>query len=106
MKRTDKIILNRVKKIITELEPGAKIYLYGSRSKGTNTEISDWDFLILLNSETITPEYEQKIAYLLYDLEFETGEVISPIIYTEKEWNTKHSVTPFYNNVIREGKLI
>jgi hypothetical protein len=28
------------------------------------------------------------------------------MVYSEKEWNSKHSVTPFYSNVMREGKLL
>ena len=106
MKKADSKILNQIKKIITEQEPKAKIYLYGSRSRGTAKSNSDWDLLILLNKDKISPEDEQKISYPLYDLEFDTGEVISPMIYSEKEWNTKHKITPFYQNVMREGRLL
>jgi hypothetical protein len=49
---------------------------------------------------------EQGIASPLYDLEFDIGEVISPMIYSEKEWNSKYRFTPFYKNVMREGKLL
>ncbi len=103
---TESKILNQIKKIITEQEPKAKIYLYGSRSRGTAKRNSDWDLLILLSMENISPEDEQKITYPLYDLEFDTGEVISPMIYSEKEWNTKYRITPFYKNVMREGRLL
>lgn len=106
MKNADSKILNQIKKIVTEQEPRAKIYLYGSRSKGTATNTSDWDLLILLNKDKILPEDEQKIIYPLYELEFDTGEVISPMIYSEKEWNSKYKVTPFYQNVMREGRLL
>jgi uncharacterized protein len=106
MKKADSKILNQIKKIVTEQEPRAKIYLYGSRSQGTAKSTSDWDLLILLNKDKISLEDEQKIIYPLYDLEFDTGEVISPMIYSEKEWNTKYKITPFYQNVMREGKLI
>ena len=106
MKNADNKILNQIKKIVTEQEPKAKIYLYGSRSRGTAKSNSDWDLLILLNKDKISPEDEQKISYPLYDLEFDTGEVISPMIYSEKEWNTKHKITPFYQNVMREGRLL
>ena len=106
MKIADNQILNQIKKIILEQEPKAKIYLYGSRSRGTAKSNSDWDLLILLNKDKITPEEEQKISDPLYDLEFETGDVISPMIYSEKEWNTKHKITPFYKNVMREGRLL
>jgi uncharacterized protein len=106
MKNADSKILNQIKKIVTEQEPRAKIYLYGSRSRGTAMNNSDWDLLILLNKDKISQEDEQKITYPLYDLEFDTGEVISPMIYSEKEWNTKYKITPFYQNVMREGKLL
>ncbi len=69
-------------------------------------QLSDWDLLILLKEEKITPEIEEEITFPLYDLEFETGELISPMIYSENEWNSKYKVTPFYNNVMREGKLL
>lgn len=106
MHNNDRKILNQIKKIVTEQEPKAKIYLYGSRSRGTAKITSDWDLLILLNKDKVTPEDEQKIIYPLYDLEFDTGEVISPMIYSEKDWNTKYKITPFYQNIMRDGRLL
>jgi predicted nucleotidyltransferase len=106
MKTSKTKILNQIKRIVREKEPSAKIYLYGSRSRGTAKDDSDWDLLILLNKDDISTEVEREITYPLYDLEFDTGEVISPMIYTEKEWNSKYKVTPFYQNVMREGRLL
>jgi predicted nucleotidyltransferase len=106
MKSTERKILNKIKEIVTEQEPRAKIYLYGSRSRGRANENSDWDLLILLKKEKISREDEQRIAYPLYDLEFDTGEVICPMIYSEKEWNSKYKVTPFYKIVMQEGILL
>ena len=99
-------ILEDIKRIVSERYPSAKIYLYGSRAKGTASRESDWDLLILLNKEKITPEIEESITYPLYDLEFESGELISPMVYSEEEWNTKYKVTPFYQNIMQEGKLL
>ncbi len=106
MNNAESSILSQIKKIVREQDPSAKIYLYGSRSKGTARSDSDWDLLILLKREKISYKIEQEIAYPLYDLEFDTGEVISPMIYSEKEWNSKYKFTPFYKNVMREGKLL
>ena len=106
MKTSDANILNRIKRIVKDKEPSAKIYLYGSRSRGTSKEYSNWDLLILLNKDSITTETEKEITYPLYDLEFDTGEVISPMVYSEKEWNSKYKVTPFYQNVMKEGRLL
>jgi predicted nucleotidyltransferase len=98
-------ILKEIKRIVLEQYPSAKIYLYGSRAKGSASKESDWDLLILLNKNKITTDIERSITYLLYDLEFETGELISPMIYAENEWNTKYRITPFYQNVMNEGQL-
>lgn len=97
-------ILKEIRRIIKKNEPSAKIYLYGSQSRGTAHDESDWDILILLNKEKITPEVEESVTYPLYDLEFETGELISPMVYSEKEWNTKYKTTPFFRHVMQEGQ--
>lgn len=106
MKTSKTRIFNQIKRIVKVKETSAKIYLYGSRSRGTAKDNSDWDLLILLNRDDISNEVEREITYPLYDLEFDTGEVISPMIYSEKEWNSKYKVTPFYQNVMREGRLL
>jgi len=99
-------ILNRIKEIVLDRDPSAKVYLYGSRAKGTMKPDSDWDLLILLNIDQVTTDLEKSVTHPLYDLEFETGEVISPMVYSESEWNTKYSVTPFYSSVMNDGKLL
>jgi uncharacterized protein len=99
-------ILSRIKQTVLEREPTAKIYLYGSRARGDAKPDSDWDLLILLNRDNISKEIEGKIRMPLYDMELEAGEVLSVLFCPEKEWNKKHSVTPFYKNVMREGKLL
>ena len=106
MKDLDNKLLSQIKKIVKDRDPSAKIYLYGSRSRGEATSESDWDLLILLNRDNIPLDVEREITYPLYDLEFETGSLISPAVYSEKEWNSKFSITPFYKNVMKEGKLL
>ena len=99
-------LIVQIKRIIKEKAPLAKVYLYGSRVRGTERDESDWDILILLSKDEVTNEIEEEITSPLYDLELDTGEVISPMIYSEKDWNTKYSVTPFYHNVMKEGRLL
>lgn len=99
-------ILKEIKNRVKSKFPDAKIYLYGSRAKGTSNSDSDWDLLILIDTEKITLELENEITDPLYDLEFDLGEVISPMVYTEYEWNNKYRITPFYENVMSEGYLI
>jgi len=106
MARSTPNIARRIKSAIQQYDPNAKVYLYGSRATGKTHPESDWDVLILLSSDTIKPEIERKVTSPLFDLEFETGEIISPSVYSHNEWHKKHRVTPFYNNVMREGKLL
>jgi uncharacterized protein len=80
--------------------------LFGSRARGTMQFDSDWDILILLNKDEVTLDMEYSITDPLYDLELKYGEVISTSIYSEKEWNSKYRITPFYSNVMSEGKLL
>lgn len=106
MDKKEEYILNQVKQIVEDKEPNAKIFFYGSRIKGTHKKDSDWDFLILLDKEIISDAISKNITSSLYDLEFEIGEVISPIIFTQNDWNTKYKVTQFYKNVMSEGKVL
>jgi len=34
----------------------------------------------------------------IYDLELETGEIISMFVYNKKDWNSRHKVTPLYRS--------
>jgi len=99
-------IANEIKRIVSKHAPSAEVYLYGSRAKGTEHPTSDWDVLILVPQNTVTQALEEKITSPLYDLEFDTGEIISPMVCSVKEWNTKYSITPFYRTIMKERKRL
>ncbi|MDF1549270.1 MAG: nucleotidyltransferase domain-containing protein [Bacteroidales bacterium] len=101
--KKEKDIISRIRQSILLAEPGAKIILYGSYARGENRLDSDMDILILLNKDKVTREDEKKVKYPLYDIEFETGQIISPLVLSLKDWEEKHSITPFYDNIIKEG---
>jgi len=100
------MLLNKIKQAVLLCEPEAKIYLYGSRTNKSFKADSDWDILILLQQSKITADIENNVTDPLYDIEFETGEVISPMVYSEVEWNSKYKVTSFYNSVMKHGILL
>lgn len=102
MKRRTKYILQRVKHNISEIDPTAKVILFGSRARGDERKDSDWDILVL-TSYPVDLEKERKFRNHLYDLELETGEPFSLFAYSESDWNSRQKVTPFYFNVIKEG---
>jgi len=101
-----KNILLQIKESVKTTDPDATIILYGSYARGTNKSNSDVDILILLNKDKINREDEIRIKYPLYDIEFNSGRIISPLVLSKKEWETKHRITPFYKNVVKEGKIL
>ena len=96
-------ILNRIKNSLHNTVPDATLILYGSFARGDNHKDSDIDLLILLNQEKISFQDEKQITYPLYDIEFETGQIISPLVLSKSDWEKRHRITPFYENVKREG---
>ena len=102
----DNDIIVRIKAILNKSVPDAKVILYGSFARGDNNKDSDLDLLILLDNEKITHELEKEVKYPLYDIEFDTGQIISPLVLTKKDWETKHKITPFYENVLKEGVVL
>lgn len=103
MEQLNKIMLNKIKEIIFKTDPTAEAFLYGSRARGTAKSDSDWDILILLNQEIINLNLEQKFRHNLYDIEIDTGEVISTYVVSKHDWETKYSITPLYTNIKKEG---
>src|SRR5256885_1543996 len=102
MKRDDDL-LNKVKVVVKRTMPDAEIILYGSRARGDARSHSDWDLLILLNLQNISFDFERKFMNDLYEIEIETGEVITPLIYTKKDWYERHATTPLFENIQKEG---
>jgi predicted nucleotidyltransferase len=102
----DKDILNMIKNSVKSEVPNSTVILYGSRARGDNRSDSDIDILILVDKERITREDEKKIKYPLYDIEFETGKVISPLVLTKSDWESRHKITPFYENITKEGVVL
>ncbi len=99
-------LLERVKRAIYEVEPNAKIIFYGSRSRGDSVSESDWDFLILVDGPV---DYERidRIRHRLYEIEWESGEVLCSIVRSRKEWNSSfYRAMPFRQNVEREGIVL
>ncbi len=99
-------ILNRIVGIVEKASPGAEVYLYGSRARGESKHLSDWDILILLNSTNISFKLETRFMDEFYEVELETGEIISPLLYTKKDWDEIRINTPLYENIKREGVRI
>ena len=96
--------LQQLKNTVMHEDKNAVLILYGSRARGDAKKESDWDLLIL-TSKKRELSLENKIRDKIYDIELEYLEAVSAIILNDKEWNDME-ITPFYKNVLREGKRL
>lgn len=105
MKVMDTHITTRIRTEIKRIDPNAKVVLFGSRARGDARKESDWDLLILIDSQNIR-EKEDLFRDKIFDLELETGEIISMFVYNDKDWNTRHKLTPLYKSIKKEGVVL
>ena len=99
-------IIKLIKSKIRNKNSKAEIILFGSHARGQAHVDSDWDILILLDSNQVSRKTEKEYREELFDVELEIGEPISTFVYSKEDWETRHSVTPLYNSIKREGIII
>lgn len=82
----------------TTLPKGSSLLLYGSRARGDAGKDSDWDLLILLDKPDLSESDYDNISFPFTMLGWNIGEIISPQMYTKKDWESI-SFLPFHKNV-------
>ena len=101
MKRTK--IVEEIRKAIHQADPNATAILYGSEARGDARPDSDIDVLILLEGDKRDLKQEDTISGMLYDIELQSGVIISPMIMLRTQWEKRPFQTPFSINVNNEG---
>jgi len=99
-------IVQSIRTVLQQVAPDATSILFGSEARGEARKDSDIDVLVLLDKEKITLHDRQEITYPLYDIELDTGIIISPQVFSKKQWESRLSFTPFYHNVMNEGIVL
>ena len=99
-------LIEQIRQAVHEVEPEAEIILYGSGSREDALSESDWDFLILVDGP-LSDERTDRIRHRLYEVEWESGEIISSIVRNHEEWNSDlYQAMPFHQRVQQEGITI
>ena len=99
----DKILEDMIKRLVDAFQP-ERIYLFGSRARGEETDDSDYDLLLVIKSSS-RPRYkrEQDAFRILNGV----GASKDVIVLTHDEFESKLSVvTSLPATVQREGKLV
>jgi predicted nucleotidyltransferase len=96
-------IRRKILEAIHTTDPKAEAFLFGSRARGDFGSESDWDILILVDDKKITNEVEDKFRDKLYNIELESGQIISTFIYPKDYWSNTLVYSPLYKNIVQEG---
>lgn len=88
-------LAQRYKAIVAERLPLKSLYLYGSYSKGNQTEDSDIDIAVVVESDNYFDD-----TPLLWKLKRKVSNLIEPVLLTEDFDN------PLYIDVLKSGILI
>lgn len=103
MLKNDQNIIELIKARISKKDSNAEIILFGSRARGEENINSDWDILILLNIPYVNRKIEKEYREEIFEVELETGEPISTLVFSKQDWINRHSFTPLFENIQREG---
>lgn len=82
-----------------------QIVLYGSTARGTATPESDVDIAVFLR-EKLTSSQEDQLSGLIVDLNLKYDKIFSVIDIDQQTYLKWRSVSPFYQNVDREGIVL
>src|SRR5215207_4981981 len=83
----ERALLDRAVDAIREVEPNARVILYGSRARGDAQPDSDWDLLVLVG-DGADAQRREAVRDRLFAIELETGAVLSAIVHDTEGWRS------------------
>jgi len=97
-------VIQRITELGKQILPeGASLWLYGSRARGDARPDSDYDLLVLIDKDTVSPEVDSA-AYDICLMGYDYGVEINPHIYPKRKWMAQ-TFSPFYKNV-EQDKIV
>lgn len=99
-------LLGRCTEAVRRVEPSADVIVYGSRARGDSSDDSDYDLLVLAEGP-VPLSREERVRDQLYDLELETGAVLTVVMESRSRWDSPlYQAMPFVQNVERDGAIL
>lgn len=83
------------------------VILYGSVARGTQTEGSDIDIMVLVDgNDAVLRSFWDKLSDVSTEMALKYLEVFSIIDVSYQEYNDWKNISPFYRNVSEEGVVL
>lgn len=103
----DEPMYNELVRGLLAILPGqaVRIVLYGSTARGTAAPDSDVDIALFLTGR-LSGRQEDQLSDLIVDLNLKYDRVFSVVDIDQKTYMKWRRVTPFYQNVDREGIVL
>ncbi len=102
MNRHDKRIFTQFAESVRQQFPGAGIWAFGSRVKGTATQESDLDVCIVLGQSNL--EIDRAVREIAWEVGFEHDVLISSVIYSREAFeNGPCSQSSLVHRILEEG---
>ena len=85
MNKTEKIVLDRFKALLSERIALHSLIMFGSRARGDADSDSDLDVLVVLDGQP-TDSGRDLISDCAWEAGFEYGLIVVPIVFARREW--------------------
>ena len=95
-------ILENIRTLKRQLLPNEKVILFGSQARGDARPDSDWDLLVLVNSNSTNLDDEIKYSYPFTKLGWTHSVDFNVLLYAKNDWE-KRNFMPLYKNVQKDG---
>jgi len=95
-------IFKEIQALKRRILPNDKVILFGSQARGDARSDSDWDLLVLLDSDSTNLDDEIKYSYPFSKLGWDYDVDFNVLLYSKSDWE-KRFFFPFYKNIMKEG---
>jgi predicted nucleotidyltransferase len=101
-----KVVAEKVKAVVRSVDPSAISILFGSRARGDASEESDWDFLVLSNTNDVEAFASILRREIRIQVEMVYDIAVSLLVKNKMVWEDDYAVTNIYNSIQEEGIVL
>ena len=101
--KTDPVLQEMVRRLVEAYQP-ERIYLFGSKARGTPGPDSDYDLMVIVPDDA---PLERRRSRLAYQVLRGTGRAADVLVWTRTNFDSRlHVRTSLPVTVVSEGKLV